>query len=87
MRIMEHNAEIIKSVKAFKGFNERLSEIVSEDYRETNNRRLDKPLYCGEFIVKIYKGNYLFGIYKFDCKHWRNFMEYNVLTPRITKIK
>lgn len=85
MRVTEHHDEIIRRVKAFRNYDRRCSEIVSENYSECNDRRLDKPIYCGVFQAKIYVGNRLFGTYTFDCRHFRNFMEYDVLLPRLTK--
>lgn len=84
---MKHNDEIIRSVKAFKKYNEILTEVVSEQYGVVRNRNLEKPLYCGKFVAKIYIGQHIFGVYEFDCTHWRNFMELDVLVPKIKKIK
>lgn len=87
MRIMKHNDEIIRSVSTFKKYNNVLSEIVSEDYHEIKGHGLEKPLFCGEFTAKIYVGQQIAGTYKFDCKHFRNFMSLDRLTPKLTKIK
>lgn len=87
MRIMKHNDEIIKSVQSFKHYNNVLSEIVSEDYKEIKGHGLEKPLFCGEFTAKIYIGQRIVGTYKFDCKHFRNFMQLDRLAPKLTKIK
>ena len=87
MRVMKHNDEIIKSVATFKHYNNVLSEIVSEDYKEIKGHGLEKPLFCGEFTAKIYIGQQIVGTYKFDCKHFRNFMQLDRLRPKLTKIK
>ena len=87
MRIIEHNDEVIKSVKAFKNYNKRLSEVVSEDYSEYKDRYLEKPLYCGVFVAKIYIGNTIFGTYEFDCRHYRQYLKLDKLAPKIRRIK
>lgn len=87
MRVMKHNDEIIKSVATFKHYNNVLSEIVSEDYKEIKGHGLEKPLFCGEFTAKIYIGQRIVGTYNFDCKHFRNFTQLDRLTPKLTKIK
>lgn len=87
MNVMKHNDEIIRSVKAFKHYNEFLSEVVSEQFNEVRSKHLTEPLYCGKFTAKIYIGQHIFGVYEFDCTHWRNFMELDVLVPKIKKIK
>lgn len=87
MRIMKHNDEIIRSIKTFKRYNNVLSEIVSEEYREIKGNGLEKPLFCGEFVAKIYIGQNIIGTYKFDCRHFKNFMGLDRLTPKLTKLK
>lgn len=87
MRIMKHNDQIIRSVKAFKHYNDGMSEIVSEDYKEIKGHGLEKPLFCGEFTAKIYVDYQIKGTYKFDCRHFRNFTELDRLVPKLTKIK
>ena len=87
MRIEDYNDEIIRRVKTFRNYNQRSSELVREDYAVCKDRRLAEPIFCGTFDVKIYVGNQVMGIYRFDCRHFRNFMEYDELLPRLTKIK
>lgn len=84
---MAHNDEIIRRVKAFRNYNQRSSEIVSENFSECKDRRLAEPLFCGTFVAKLYVGNQIMGTYSFDCRHFRNWEEYDVLLPKIKKIK
>ena len=86
MRIMIHNDEVIRTVKAFRNYNQRSSEILSENYREVTDRQLEKPLFCGSFIAKIYVGNQVMGIYEFNCNHWRNWRELDSFSPKIKKL-
>lgn len=86
MKVMAHNDEVIRTVRTFKKYNQRCSEIISEDYQEINDRRLEKPLFCGVFTAKIYIGNQIMGKYRFDCRHYRDWENLDVLTPRLTKI-
>lgn len=86
MRIMAHNDEIIRRVKTFRKYNQRSSEIITEDFAEYKDRQLDEPLYCGVFVAKIYIGNQYMGKYRFDCRHFRKYQEYDELLPRLQKV-
>ena len=86
MRIMAHNDEIIRRVKAFRKYNQRSSEILDEDFSECKDRRLEEPIYCGVFVAKIYVGNQIMGTYRFDCRHFRNWEEYDELLPKLKKL-
>ena len=87
MRVMSHNDEVIRQVSTFKRYNNVLTEIVSEDYREIKDKCLEKPLFCGTFIAKVFIGQKIIGTYKFDCTHYRNFAKLDRLTPRLTKLR
>lgn len=87
MKITEHHDEIIRRVKAFRNYDRICSEIVSENDAVCNDRRLLKPIYCGVFTAKVYVNNRILGTYTFDCRHFRDFMSYDVLLPRLTREK
>ena len=87
MRVSKQNDEVIRSVSTFKKYNDELTEVVEEYPAEISGHGLERPLYCGIFIAKVYVGQRIIGTYKFDCRHFRNFRNLDRLMPKLTKIK
>lgn len=87
MKIMGHNDSVIRSVSAFKKYNNVLSEVVDETYCEVKSHLLEKPIFCGVFTAKIYIGQKIIGTYQFDCRHFKRFMECENFVPKVTRVK
>ena len=67
MRVMDHNDNAIRSFKAFKHYNNVMTDIVSETSVWRKPIGFDDKIFCGTFIAKVYVGNEKIGTYKFDC--------------------
>lgn len=67
MRVMKHNDDAIRSVGAFRKYNNEMTEIVSEDAAWKKPKGFDEKIFCGTFVAKVYVGNAIKGTYRFDC--------------------
>ena len=86
MRVMKHNDDVIRSVKAFKGYNNEMTEIVNENAAWKRPKGFDEKVFCGTFTAKTYVGNVIKGTYKFDCSDFGHSVVSDDARVRLSKI-
>ncbi|MBQ2440807.1 MAG: hypothetical protein II502_01275 [Paludibacteraceae bacterium] len=67
MRVMKHNDIVIRSINAFKKYNDVLTDIIEETSVWRKPVGCVEQIFCGTFVAKVYVGQQIKGTYKFDC--------------------
>ena len=83
---MKHNDEVIRSVTAFRKYNNVMSEIISEDAAWKKPKGFEERIFCGTFTAKVYVGNVIKGTYKFDCSDFGHTIISDNARVRLSKV-
>lgn len=66
--ICNYEDEIIRG--QFKNYDKGMSSILDEYKKFSHPTNCDGEVFCGWFVARIYIGNRIVGIYKFDCTEY-----------------
>ena len=89
MKILKHNDDAIRMIDTFKRYNTELTEIIEDDNTFRTIKGVDGKVFCGTFTAKVFIGTKPIGVYKFDCRHWRDILRLsnNEMKPRLTLVR
>ena len=89
MKVMNHNDNAIRMIDTFKRYNTELTEIIEDDNTFRTINGVEGKVFCGTFTAKVFIGTKPIGVYKFDCRHWRDILKLSdhEMKPRLTLVR